>query len=248
MQRVALAREYHARERTGQYEMTDLQRNAVRAELVGEPGDAKRRMAEHAGGDSGLLDFRIAIHDAADPAQIDFERAHRPAADDNAGCGAVIGDGVEYFARVLQARVDDLDRRHDIFGGAQHVGQADAGAAQWFAEHEGQFDLDPRQAKILMRDARPVGDHHRVEEVAVVRLVDLRGALHRLRGQADLVADELCARRDFPARHLARDRVGVLHGDAWPSLGELYGLFTLFLRRHQSIGGFVAIGVGHHGG
>ena len=107
--------------------MTRLERHAVLAELVGEPGDAERGMPEHAGGDAGLLDLRIAVHDAADPAQIDSERPDRPAADDDAGSGAVVGNGVENLARILQSRIDDLERRHDIFGGAQHIGQPDAG-------------------------------------------------------------------------------------------------------------------------
>src|SRR5581483_8919066 len=74
MQRVALLGEHHAGERAGEHEMAGLEGNAVRPELVGEPGDAERRVAEHAGGDTGLLDLGIAIHDAADPAQIDFQR------------------------------------------------------------------------------------------------------------------------------------------------------------------------------
>src|SRR5271167_3243977 len=95
VQRVALPGEHHARERTGEYEMARLERHAMRAQLVGEPGDAERRMAEHAGGDAGLLDLRVTVHDAADPAQIDVERTDRPAADDDAGGGAVVGYGVE---------------------------------------------------------------------------------------------------------------------------------------------------------
>src|SRR5581483_11230247 len=55
--------------------MPGLHRVAVLADLVGEPSDAERGMAEHAGSQAGLLDFGIAVHDAADPAQIDI---HRP--------------------------------------------------------------------------------------------------------------------------------------------------------------------------
>src|ERR1700728_2221016 len=174
VQRIALAREHDARERTGENEVTGLERHAVLAELVGEPGDAERGMAEHASSDAGLLDLGIAIHDAADPAQVDLERPDRPAADDDAGCSAVVGNGVENFARVLQPGIDDLDRRDDIFGGAQHVGQTDSGAAQRLAENEGELDLDPRQTEILVRHARAVGDHHVVEEMPVIWLVDLR--------------------------------------------------------------------------
>ena len=96
--------------------------------LLASQATPERRMAEHAGGDAGLLDLGILVHDAADPAQVDVQRADRPAADHDAGGGAVVRDRVEDLARVLQARIDDLDRRHDIFGRAQHVGQADARA------------------------------------------------------------------------------------------------------------------------
>src|SRR5262249_29978080 len=100
MQGVALAGMDHARERAGPHQMPDIESDAVLAELVGEPSDAERRMAEHPGGDPGLLDFGIAVHDAADPAQIDIERADRPATDHDAGGSAVVGDGVENLARV----------------------------------------------------------------------------------------------------------------------------------------------------
>src|SRR6201981_2760576 len=123
VQRVALAGVDHARERAGQHQMPDIECDAVLAELIGKPGDAERRMAEHAGSDAGLLDLRIAIHDAADPAQIDIERTDRPAADHDAGGSAVVGNGVENLARVLQARIDDFDFWHAIFGGGHTYGQ-----------------------------------------------------------------------------------------------------------------------------
>src|ERR1700722_1790801 len=130
VQRIALARMDHAGERAGEHDVAGLERHAVLAELVGEPGDAKRRMAEHAGGDAGLLDLGVAVHDAADPAQVDVHRPDRAAADHNDGGGAVVRHRVEYLARILQPGIDDLERRHDIFGGAQHVGQADAGTLE----------------------------------------------------------------------------------------------------------------------
>src|SRR5262249_58586993 len=49
VQRVALASMHHAGERAGQHQMPDLKGDAVLAELIGKPGDAERRMAEHAG-------------------------------------------------------------------------------------------------------------------------------------------------------------------------------------------------------
>ena len=128
MDGVALLREYHAGERAGEHDVAGFERVAVRTDLVGEPGDAERRMAEHAGGEPRLLDLGILVHDAADPAQVDVHRADRAAAERNARGGAVIGHGIDDSARVLDARIDDLDRRYHVFGGAQHVGEADAGA------------------------------------------------------------------------------------------------------------------------
>ena len=56
------------------------------------------------------------------PAQIDIDRTDPPSTDDDAGAGAVVSHGVDDLARVLDAGIDDLDGRHDIFGGAQHIG------------------------------------------------------------------------------------------------------------------------------
>ena len=99
--------------------------------------------------------------------------ADRPAAHDDARGGAIVGDGVGDLARVLDAGVDDFERRDHIFGGAQHVGEADARALERLAHHECKLDLDARQAEILMRHLGAVGDHHRIEQMAVIGLVDL---------------------------------------------------------------------------
>ena len=171
-------------------------------------------------------------------------RPDRPAADHDAGGRAVVRDRVEDLALVLQARVDDLDRRHDVFGRAQHVGQADARALERLAHDEGELDLDPRPAIVRVRNLGAVGDHHVVEQVPVVGLVDLRGALHRLGGQPDLVADQLGAGRDLALGHLGRDRVGILDGDVRPGLGELDRLLALLLRGHEDVGGLLAVGIG----
>src|SRR5258708_22673612 len=76
VQRVALLREYDAGEGAGEHDMPRLERGADAAELVGEPGDAERRMAKHAGGQTRLFDLGVTVHDAADPAQIDIQRTH----------------------------------------------------------------------------------------------------------------------------------------------------------------------------
>jgi hypothetical protein len=61
MQRVAFLREYDASERAGKNDMPGLKRVPVRTNLVGKPGHAERRMAQHTGGQAGLLDLRIAV-------------------------------------------------------------------------------------------------------------------------------------------------------------------------------------------
>ncbi len=176
------------------------------------------------------------------------KRADRPAADHDPGGGTIVRDRVENLARVLQPRIDDLDRRHDIFGGAQHIGQPDAWATQRLAKHEGKFDFDTRHAIILVRNAGAVSDHHAVEEMAIIGLVDLRRALHGLGGKTDLVPDELGAGGDLASGDFGGDRIGVRHGDAGPGLCQLNRLFAVFLGGNKNIGGFTAIGVRHHGG
>ena len=165
----------------------------------------------------------------------------------DAGGGAVVGDGVENLARILQTRIDDLDRRDDVFGRAQHVGQADARTLQALAHDEGQFDLDARLAVIGMQDLGAVADHLVVEDIAVIRLVDHRGALHRLRGQADLVADQSGAGRDLAILDHGRDRVGILDLDIGISDRKLHRLFMLGLGLHQDIGAVFTVGFRKHG-
>src|SRR4051794_10083240 len=147
---VALLRPHHTRERAGEYEVALLQRDAVLTQLIGEPRDAHRWMAEHAGGHTRFLDLGIAHHDAADPAQIDIHRTDRTAADHDAGGSAVVRDRVEDLARVDEPRVDDLDRRNDVLGRAQHIGQADAWTFQLLAKDERELDLDARRAIVLV--------------------------------------------------------------------------------------------------
>jgi len=45
----------------------------------------------------------------------------RSAADHDPRRCPIVGNGIEDFALVLQARIDDLDRRHDIFSGGLWV-------------------------------------------------------------------------------------------------------------------------------
>ena len=61
------------------------------------------------------------------------------------------------------------------------------------------------------------------------------------------MADELGAGGHLAFGDLGRDRVGVLDGDIGPGLGQLHRLLAGFFRGHERIGGFMAIGFGHHG-
>src|SRR5256885_4804241 len=57
VQGVTLFRPHRSDERSGEHDIAWLEHAAKGSELIGKPGDAKRRMSEHAGGDTGLLDF-----------------------------------------------------------------------------------------------------------------------------------------------------------------------------------------------
>ena len=102
--------------------------------------------------------------------------------------------------------------------------------------------------RIFVRDFGAVRDHHVVEQIAEVRLVDLRRALHGLRREPDLMADQFGAGSDPAPIDLGRDRVGVLDRDIGPGFGELHRLFALLFRPHQNVGGFLAVGIGKHDG
>jgi len=180
-------------------------------------------------------------------AQIDIHRPDRTPAERDAGGGAVVGEGIDDLARVLDASVDDFDRRNHVFCGAQHVGEADTRAFEPLAHDEGELDLDPRLAVVGVRHFGAVADHLVVEDVAVVRLVDHRGALHRLGGQADLVADELAALLQLALHHVGGDRVGVFDRDVGKGDVQRWRLFMLLGRLDQNVRGFLAIGIGEHG-
>ena len=89
--------------------MPRLKRYTEPADFISEPRNAHGRMAQNTRGEAGFLDFRISIHDPASSAQIYFGRSRRPAARYNARRSRVIRNGVKNLARVLDARVDDLD-------------------------------------------------------------------------------------------------------------------------------------------
>ena len=145
----------------------------------------------------------------------------RAAAEDDARRRRVVGHRVEDLARVLHAGIDQLEGRHHVLRGAQHIDQPHAGAFQRLAEHERELDLDPRHAVVGVRHLDAVVQQHVVQQMAVVRLVDLRGLLHRLRRQPDLVADDLRAGGGLVPDDLGLYRVGILDRDIGQRLGQL---------------------------
>ena len=171
-------------------------------------------------------------------------RPDRPPAERDAGGGAVVGYGVDDFARVLDAGVDNFNGRDDVFGGAQHLGKPHARTLQPLAHDEGELHLDTRLAVVFVRHLGAVADHLVVENVAVVRLVDLRGALHGLGGEADLVADELAALLQLALHHVGGDGVRVLDGDVRKGNVQRRYLLTVLRGLHQNVGGLFAVGVG----
>ena len=172
-------------------------------------------MVEHAGGKAGFFQLPVAIAERADPAQVGIQRADRPAAEHDAGIRGVVGDGVENLSRRFGLRVDPFDagvqnfqRRHHEVGGIEHVEHRAVRARQPLLHDEGEFGLDARGDKAVGRHQAAIGKEHVVEQDAGIRLVDIERALHRLRGQADLVALDGAARRDLHLDPGLLDRVG----------------------------------------
>src|SRR6266850_2195510 len=133
-------------------------------------------------------------------------------------------------------------------GRAQHVREPDSGTLQGFSENEGELDLDARDTVVRVRHFRAVGNHHVIQEMSVVWLADLRGGLHRLRREPDLVADEPRARLDLVLRNRGRDGVGILDGDVRVGDRELHRLLFLLLGVQQRFDAFLAFGFGQRHG
>ena len=94
----------------------------------------------------------------------------------------------------LDARVQDFQRRHDEIGRVEHVEHGAIGAREALAHDEGEFGFHARGDEAIGRHEPAIGKEHVVEQHAGIRLVDIERALHRLRGQADLVAFDDAAR------------------------------------------------------
>ncbi|MHC2327731.1 hypothetical protein ACVI3S_005751 [Bradyrhizobium diazoefficiens] len=153
----------------------------------------------------------------------------------------IVGDGVEDFSRrfglginALDPRVQDLQCRHHEVGSVEHVEHRAVGAGEALAHDEGELGLDARRDEALGRNDPAVGEEHVVEQHAGIRLVDVERTLHRLRGQADLVALDEAPLGDLDVDPGLLNRVGVSDGDAREILRELPDLRAGLLRLVQT--------------
>ena len=198
-------------------------------------------MALHAGRQAGFLDATILPQNGAAPGQVHLGGRDAPAAHHHARVGSVVADGVVHLAHdlgvaveLLDARVDDLDGRRNVFGGGQHLLDGDAWALQRRFEHEGQLHFDPGRDEAGGRDVQLLaglaGEQHAVEQGAVVRLVDLAADLHGARGQAYLVADDAAALGALHGHPGAADAIAVLDRHAGIAAREVFDLNAALFR------------------
>ena len=160
-------------------------------------------MIEHAGGKAGFFQLAVTKHSApiqrrsASSGRIGRPPSTMPAL-------AALSAMVSKIFRVdlvcgidpLDPGVQDFQRRHHEIGGVEHVEHGAAGAGKPLLHHKGEFGLDPCGDEAVRRHQAAIGKEHVVEQHAGIRLVDIERALHRLRGQADLVAlDDAALRR-----------------------------------------------------
>ena len=88
------------------------------------------------------------------------------------------------------------------------------GPASRVLHDKGKLGFDPRADETVGRHEAAVGEEHVVEQHAGIRLVDVERALHRLGGEADLVAFDDAAFGELDVDPRLLDRIGVRDGDA----------------------------------
>ncbi|MNV17075.1 hypothetical protein D3C71_1078560 [compost metagenome] len=109
---------------------------------------------------------------------------------------------------LLDARINEFERRDDIVGRVEHIEQGDARPLKGFGQDERELHLQARQDEAVGPDLRSVRNQHVVQQRPVVRLRDLGRDLHGAGGQADLVTN------DFAPILLAQVHPGALDGIA----------------------------------
>ena len=160
------------------------------------------------------------------------------------GGRAIVRNGIEDLARVLHPGVDDLQRWNNVFGGPQDIGETNTRALQRRAKNESKFDFDARRAVVGVRYFGAVSDHHIIEQMPIVGLVDLRRLLHRLGREPDLVPDQLATLSHLLPLDLVLDRVSILERDRRPGGRELHHRLAITLSGQQELCRLLAVRIG----
>src|SRR5699024_9808473 len=146
---------------------------------------------------------------------------HAAGAHHIAARGGVVGDRVtERDLPVLDARVDQLDGRHDPLDRGRGLLLGAALRRDVGAEDEAHLDLDAREAEPGGLDRCALGVLHDVQEMTVVGLVDAHHLLHRLGRQAHLVAGDHGARVQLAPDVDELDLERVVRGQVRVVVGE----------------------------
>lgn len=185
MEGIARAGRDRAGKRAAENHLAGHQGDVIGRQLVGQPRHAFGRVVEHRRRHPGLLDHAIAIQHRRHLAQVDLGGAHGAAAEHHTGIGGVVGDGVEHLAGrvgvgvdLLDAGVDDFQRRDHPFSGVEHIEHRAVGALERLAEDEGQFHFHPWHDEAFEGDVAAFVEKHVVEQGAVIGFGDIRRHLH----------------------------------------------------------------------
>ncbi len=172
-------------------------------------------MTENAGRNAGLFNFRVAVEHRPRPTS----NPPRPAAPAvrRARCRRPLRCRRPYrrFFSEFCTRASIISIDGTTYSVARRTSTKPIpGPLERLLENKGQFRLDARHAIIGVPHLCAIRHQHRVQQVTVIRLVDLRGLLHGLGGQPDLVADQFRAAADLVLRDRGRNRIGVLDGES----------------------------------
>ena len=120
---VTASDRYHRAKRARHDHIAGMKFQPVGGQRVCEPSyRAIRIRAEHGRTGTGPDEFAVLLENRAERARVDAGRRRALLADDEARRRAVVGDRVDKSdLPVEDARVDDLERRHQRFGRGQDV-------------------------------------------------------------------------------------------------------------------------------
>src|SRR3990167_7099937 len=209
-------------QRTGENHFTGLQRDAETAQGIGQPGHAVDRRTQGRCAGAGAEQLAVLLHQHAAGDQVDLAWRHRRIAEHEQAAGGLVRYCVLYLDfSVADVYIDDLETWHHALGGGQHVGVGHAGADQVLLEDEGDLALGLGLHQPLAdRHGLAAVEHHGIGQEAEVRLIHAQHVLHRLAGDADLLADDLLAGGQPAFEHAQGDVVGVVDADGETALGQ----------------------------